>query len=107
MGTYVSARAKGATLVAAPGVTAGRNFSRRVGRHLLDRGRHVAARAGNARVVEQNDLALRREAIGHRRTPMVHPPSEVLVENERYAVRLTEATIGEADAVGLDELRRR
>src|ERR1700674_4168262 len=31
----------------------------------------------------------------------------MLVENERYAVRLAEATIGEADAVGLDELRRR
>jgi hypothetical protein len=38
---------------------------------------------------------------------MVHRPGEVLVENERYAVRLTEATIGEADAGGLDELRRR
>jgi hypothetical protein len=38
---------------------------------------------------------------------MVHRPGEVLVENERYAARFTEATIGEADAVGLDELRRR
>src|SRR6266403_5066525 len=38
---------------------------------------------------------------------MVHCPSEVLVENERHAVRLAEVAIGEADAVGLDELRRR
>src|SRR5205085_7805317 len=32
---------------------------------------------------------------------------EVLVEDERYAVRLAKAAIGKADAVGLDELRRR
>src|ERR1700737_4963442 len=30
-----------------------------------------------------------------------------LVENERCAVRLAEATIGKADVAGLDELRRR
>src|SRR6202022_694267 len=78
-----------------------------VGRHFLERGRNLAGAARDAGVVEQNDLALRREAIGHRRIPMVHRPGEVLVENERYAVRLAVATIGEADAVGLDELRRR
>src|SRR3981081_829049 len=38
---------------------------------------------------------------------MVHRPGEVLVENERYAVRPAEATIGEADSVSLDELCRR
>src|ERR1700726_1580439 len=38
---------------------------------------------------------------------MVHRPGEVLVENERYAVRPAEATIGEADPVSLDELCRR
>ena len=35
---------------------------------------------------------------------MVHRPREVLVENERHPARLPEAAIGEADAVGLDEL---
>src|ERR1700688_3865467 len=38
---------------------------------------------------------------------MVHRPGEVVVENERYAVRLSEAAIGEPDTVGFDELRRR
>jgi hypothetical protein len=37
---------------------------------------------------------------------MVHAAGEVLVEDKRYAVRLAEATTGEADAVGLHELRR-
>src|ERR1700752_1332225 len=35
---------------------------------------------------------------------MVHRPHEMLVENERPPGRLPEAAIGEADAVGLDEL---
>src|SRR6202171_4158791 len=78
-----------------------------VSTHLLERGRHLPARAGNARIVEQNHLSRRREAFGHRRIPIVDRPGEVLVENERHAARFAEATIGEADAVGLDELRRR
>jgi hypothetical protein len=38
---------------------------------------------------------------------MVHGAGEMLVENEWYAAGFTEATIGKADAVGIDELRRR
>jgi hypothetical protein len=38
---------------------------------------------------------------------MVHGPSIALVEDERHAVWLAEAAIGEADAVGLGELRWR
>jgi hypothetical protein len=38
---------------------------------------------------------------------MVHGTREVLVEEERHAARFAEATIREANAVGLDELRRR
>src|SRR5258707_11684851 len=38
---------------------------------------------------------------------MVHGAGEVLVENERHSAGFAEASIGEADAVGLDELRRR
>jgi hypothetical protein len=37
---------------------------------------------------------------------MVHGAGEVLIEDERHAVRLAEAAIGEADTVGLGELRR-
>jgi hypothetical protein len=75
--------------------------------HLFKRGRNLARPARDAGVVEQNDLSFSREAIGHRRIPMVHRPGEVLVENEGYAIRLPEATIGDPDAVRLDELRRR
>jgi hypothetical protein len=57
----------------------------------------------NARVVEQDHLPRLRKAVGDERVPVIHRPGEVLVENERHAVRLAEATIG----VGLDELRRR
>ncbi len=38
---------------------------------------------------------------------MVHRPGEVLVEDERHADNLAEPAIGEADAVGFNELRRR
>jgi len=33
---------------------------------------------------------------------MVHPPGEVLIQNQRHAARFAEAAIGEADAIGLD-----
>src|SRR6202043_765978 len=38
---------------------------------------------------------------------MVHGAGEVLVEDERHARCIAKAAIGEADAVGFDELRRR
>jgi hypothetical protein len=38
---------------------------------------------------------------------MVHGASEVLIEDERDTAGLAKATIRKADAVGLDELRRR
>jgi hypothetical protein len=38
---------------------------------------------------------------------MVYGAGEVLVEDERHAARFAKPAIGEADAVGFDELRRR
>ena len=38
---------------------------------------------------------------------MVHGAGKVLVEDERHAGCVAKAPIGEADAVGFDELRRR
>ena len=38
---------------------------------------------------------------------MVHGAGEVLVEDERRGTRFAEATIGKADTVSFDELRRR
>src|SRR3984893_2278125 len=72
--------------------------------HLFTGDRNLAGAAGDAGVVEQDHLPRRREAIRHRRIPMVHRPREMLFENERHPARLPEAAIGEADAVGLDEL---
>src|ERR1700730_1971743 len=74
---------------------------------LFERGRNLSRAARDASVVEQNDFSLSREAIGHRWIPMVHSAGVVLVEDEWYAGCLTEAAIGKADAVSLDELRRR
>jgi hypothetical protein len=36
---------------------------------------------------------------------MIHGAGEMLVEDQRYARGLAEAAVGEADAIGLDELR--
>src|SRR5260370_23194886 len=72
---------------------------------MLTGSRNLAGTAGEARIVDQDHLPRRREAISHRRIPMVHRSREVLVENERHPARLPEAAIGEADAVGLDKLR--
>src|ERR1700737_4938071 len=38
-----------------------------VSTHLLERGRHLARAVANARVVEQDHLPRRREAVGHHR----------------------------------------
>ena len=61
----------------------------------------------NAGIVKQDHFPAFGETIGHSRVPMVHGAGIVLVEDERYAVRLAEAAIGETNAVGLGELRRR
>ena len=56
--------------------------------------------------VASDDFAVRCETVGDGRIPMVHGTGEVLVKDERHAARFAEATISEANAVGLDELRR-
>jgi hypothetical protein len=78
-----------------------------VGPHLLQCGRHLARARRDAGIVEQDHLAVAGEAIGHRRVPVIHGAEEVLVEDDRHAAGLAKAAIGEADAIGLDELRRR
>ena len=60
----------------------------------------------DAGIVEQDHFALLGEAVGHRRIPMVHRASEMLVKDDRHAAGLAEAAIGEADADGFDELGR-
>src|SRR5260370_38068296 len=67
--------------------------------------RHCAVAAGDAGIVEQDDFAVLGEDVGHQRVPMVHVPEEMDVEDEWHAAGLAETAIGEADAIGLDELR--
>lgn len=74
--------------------------------HRLDRGRRLTARARHTRIVEEDYLAPRCEAVGDERVPMVQPAAEVLEEHQGRADRLAEAAVGEADAVGFDQLGR-
>src|SRR6202030_2675092 len=74
--------------------------------HLLERCRHLAGAAGDARVVEQDHLTIASQAIRHRWVPIIHGADVVLAKDERHSSGLAEAAIGEADAVGLNELCR-
>jgi hypothetical protein len=56
-------------------------------------------------IVEKNHLAVPGQAVGDGRIPIIHGSAEMLVEDERHAVQLAEAAIGETNAVALDELR--
>jgi len=62
--------------------------------------------AGDAGIVEQDHLAGPGEPVGYRRIPMIERALEMLVEDDRYASRLAEAAVGEADPVGLQILGR-
>jgi len=48
----------------------------------------------DAGIIEQNDFALVRESVGHRRIPMVHGAVKCWFEDERHAARFAEAAIG-------------
>src|SRR3984957_16445715 len=74
--------------------------------HLLERCRHLAGAAGDARVVEQDHLPVASQAIRHRWGPIIHGADEVLAKDEGHSSGLAEAAIGEADAIGLCELCR-
>jgi hypothetical protein len=79
----------------------------RIDGHAFHRGRHLAGAARDAGIVEQNDFAITGESVGHQRVPVVHGTGEMHVEDQRHAAGLAKAAIGEADAVGFDELCRR
>jgi hypothetical protein len=78
-----------------------------VGAHRLERGRHLARAVGNACVVEQDHFPRRREAVGHRRIPVVHRAGEMHVEDQRHATRFAEASVSEPNTRRVHELRRR
>src|SRR4051812_48549967 len=62
-----------------------------------------ARRAGNPAVVDQDDLAVPRQAIDEQRVPVVEVAAEVLQHHERQRIRLgiAEAAIGERDVAYL------
>ena len=64
----------------------------------------LAARGADARVVDQDDLALGCERVGERWIPVVQVAAEVLQHHERQVGRAPEAAVGELHACGLDEL---
>jgi hypothetical protein len=80
---------------------------RGIPRHAFDGGRHLTGGTGDAGVIEQDDFAILRNSVRHPRVPVVHRAGETHVEDERCAPRLSKTTIGKADAVGFDVLRRR
>jgi hypothetical protein len=71
---------------------------------LLDRVGGGAGGGGDTGVVEQDDFALKGERVGQRRVVVVEVAHEVLDEDQGDAVGGTEAAVGEANAVRLDEL---
>ena len=73
----------------------------------FERCRNLAGAAGDARVVEQDHLAVASQAIRHRRDPN-NPwlPMKCWLKTRGTPSGLAEAAISEANAVGLNELCR-
>src|ERR1700723_424957 len=67
---------------------------------------HGNGRRFHFHAIEQDHLTVASEAIRHRRVPIIHGADVVLAKNEGHSSGLAEAAIGEADAVGLNELCR-
>src|SRR5271154_3380258 len=78
----------------------------RVRAHLRNARRHFAGARGNTCVVEQDDFTSFGQTVGHSRIPIVQRAPEVLVEDDRNALGVAEAAVGETGAVGLHELGR-
>ncbi len=78
------------------------NARNHVARGVRDTGTELAARGPDARVVDQDDLALGRERIGQRRIPVVQIAAEVLEHHQRQLSRAPEPAVGK---LHVDELR--
>src|ERR1700730_7591258 len=75
--------------------------------HRIDRVRGLSGRRGDPRIIEQDDGPMFRKSVGDRGIPVIHSAAKMLHEDERDAGCIAKAAIGEADAVGFNELRRR
>ena len=74
-------------------------------RRLRDGAARLPGRGPDARVVDQDDLALGGERVGQRRIPVVQVAAEVLQQHERQPGRPPEAAVGEIHARRLDGSR--
>ena len=73
-------------------------------RHRGDRAARLTGRGADARVVDQDDLAVGGERVDQGGVPVVEVAAEVLQQDERQPGRPPETAVGEVDARGLDEL---
>src|SRR6266403_2003197 len=78
----------------------------RVLRHTCKGRRHFAGRARDARIIEDDDLTLLGKPVQNRRIPVVEVSGEVLIKHKRQTASLAPTPISEANAVGLNKLRR-
>src|SRR4029077_6462510 len=72
-------------------------------RHLPRRIRRFASRSPNARIVKENDLMIRCEAVRDRRVPAIHVGVEVLQKEQRDRSRLTKTTVYITDSIGFSK----
>src|SRR5215831_1456018 len=75
--------------------------------HRINRVGRLAARAGDAGIVEKDHRTVGSESVGEGGIPMVHPAAEVLHQEQRLASFFAEPPVREADSVRFDELRWR
>jgi hypothetical protein len=73
-------------------------------RHRHDRGRRCASRRPNARIVKQQDLMIRGEAVRNRRIPAIHSGVKVGQQEERTRPCFAETTVGITSALSLNTL---
>jgi hypothetical protein len=70
----------------------------------FDRVRRGAGAQPDPGIVEQDDLTVASERVADLRVEALEVASEVVDEHERDSVLLPEASVGEADVSGIDEL---
>src|SRR4051812_13711526 len=72
-------------------------------RRLPDRAAELARRGPDTRIVDEDDLALGGERVGHRGVPVVEVAAEVLQQDQRHYGRAPKAAVREVHARRLEE----
>src|SRR6266446_8970315 len=74
--------------------------------HACKGRRHFAGRTCDTRIIEDDNLTLSGKPVQNRWIPVVEVSGEVLVKDKGQTASLAPAPIGEANAIGLNRLRR-